>query len=187
MRMEILGLSALAALIPLPTHKQIFLYNKTFGADPQTDNTTVAAWDSLLPAINPYPVLGNKQTVGQSSVRYPPGSQNIYTLSVAHQLHCLWSIHQNYYSAVHGAPDRQGDHIAAHMRHCFDYLRQSLICASDSTLEPVDTKLGGVTGWGSERVCRDYAALSEWAEGRRVSNARGFSGHDTNQGGVGVV
>jgi hypothetical protein len=38
------------------------------------------------------------------------------------------------------------------------------MCAADSNLEPVDAALGGVTGWGSERVCRDYGALRRWAE-----------------------
>jgi hypothetical protein len=38
------------------------------------------------------------------------------------------------------------------------------MCAVDSNLEPVDFELGGVTGWGSERVCRDFAGLMEWAE-----------------------
>ena len=38
------------------------------------------------------------------------------------------------------------------------------MCAVDSNLEPVDAALGGVTGLGSERVCRDYEALRRWAE-----------------------
>jgi Mycotoxin biosynthesis protein UstYa len=50
-----------------------------------------------------------------------------------------------------------------HVRHCFDYLRQSLVCAADSNLEPVDVELGGVTGWGFERTCRDFEGVKEWA------------------------
>ena len=75
----------------------------------------------------------------------------------------------------HNVNEKDGDeqHIPRHMRHCFDYLRQSLMCAADATLEPVDAALGGVTGWGAERVCRDYAALAGWAEERRASDARG--------------
>jgi hypothetical protein len=60
------------------------------------------------------------------------------------------------------------------MRHCFDYLRQTLMCAADATLEPVDPALGGVTGWGTARVCRDYGALAAWAEAHRVNNLHGF-------------
>lgn len=50
-----------------------------------------------------------------------------------------------------------------HVRHCFDYLRQSIMCAADSNIEPVDKKLGGVTGWGSVRVCRSFDTLVAWA------------------------
>ncbi|PQE28138.1 Tat pathway signal sequence protein [Rutstroemia sp. NJR-2017a BBW] len=60
------------------------------------------------------------------------------------------------------------------MRHCFDYLRQSLICAADTTMEPVITELGGVTGWNALRTCRSYDQLKSWAEKWRVSNLEGF-------------
>lgn len=51
-----------------------------------------------------------------------------------------------------------------HLRHCFDYLRQSLVCAADSNLEPVDFELGGVTGWSFQRTCRDFDRIKDWAE-----------------------
>ncbi|EGE03389.1 hypothetical protein TEQG_02425 [Trichophyton equinum CBS 127.97] len=146
--------------IPLGTIKEIFTYNRTFGEDPRLDNGTLAAWDSLVP-------------IGQGTVRFPAGSKKIYTLSAVHQLHCL-----SYYGALQShrrGNEQQNNHIGPHMRHCFDYLRQGLMCAADSTLEPVDTRLGGVTGWGNERVCRDYTALKDWAEQRRASNSKGFS------------
>lgn len=77
------------------------------------------------------------------------------------------------------AKERRPDYLddnERHVRHCFDYLRQSLMCAADGTLEPVDFSLGGVTGWGVKRQCRDYEALKLWAEERRASNSLGF-GH----------
>ncbi|KAM0739608.1 hypothetical protein ACQRIT_004792 [Beauveria bassiana] len=138
---------------------QTFHYNRTFGEAPDHQGTS-EAWESIVP-------------VGQGTVQFPRGSHNLYTLSVVHQLHCLWSIHGNYYKKVDGG-DTDTDMSAAHMRHCFDYLRQGLMCASDTSLEPVDAKLGGVTGWGSERLCRDYQQVVAWAEDHRVSNLRGF-------------
>lgn len=63
---------------------------------------------------------------------------------------------------------------SAHIRHCLDYLRQTLMCAADATLEPVEADLGGVTGWGVQRNCRNYSDLRAWAEERRASNAVGF-------------
>ena len=62
---------------------------------------------------------------------------------------------------VHDHNKRPDPH---HLRHCFDYLRQSLMCAADTNLEPVDVGLGGVTGWSFRRTCRDFGAVKEWAE-----------------------
>ncbi|OJK00479.1 hypothetical protein ASPACDRAFT_78426 [Aspergillus aculeatus ATCC 16872] len=63
------------------------------------------------------------------------------------------------------------------MRHCLGYLRQSLMCAADTTLEPVDARLGGVIGWGNKRACCGYAALLKWAEERRGHDLKAFSDH----------
>lgn len=51
-----------------------------------------------------------------------------------------------------------------HVGHCFDYLRQSLQCASDSNLEPVVGRVVGNPDWGFVRQCRDFDGLKEWAE-----------------------
>ncbi|KAH7092268.1 hypothetical protein FB567DRAFT_516880 [Paraphoma chrysanthemicola] len=58
--------------------------------------------------------------------------------------------------------DHKAQHEPAHTRHCFDYLRQSIMCAADATLEPVVQELGGITGWSVERVCRRFEQLSAW-------------------------
>lgn len=52
------------------------------------------------------------------------------------------------------------EEVAHHSAHCFDYLRQSIMCAADTSLEG-DTELG--PGWGSKHECTDYDALLEWA------------------------
>ena len=50
--------------------------------------------------------------------------------------------------------------VAHHSAHCFDYLRQSIMCAGDTSLEG-ETEVG--PGWGSDHVCTDYDALLDWA------------------------
>jgi hypothetical protein len=69
------------------------------------------------------------------------------------------------------------DHNLEHIQHCFDYLRQALMCAADSNLEDVTTKDGGAStlGWGSKRVCRDYEALKQWSETWRAADVAGIS------------
>ncbi|KAI1177095.1 hypothetical protein F4777DRAFT_226451 [Nemania sp. FL0916] len=138
-----------------------FSYNRTFGSDPWLNDASDAAWNSMVP-------------LGQGTVRYPRHSSQVYTLSVVHQLHCLWSIYHNYYDGRRPDASPPGEDVQSHMRHCFDYLRQSLLCAADATLEPVDIDLGGVTGWSTPHTCRNYREVAEWAEEHRANNMRGF-------------
>lgn len=86
-----------------------------------------------------------------------PGSQNMLRVG--------------YYAALGGTiseMEQIHDHNKRpdpnHLRHCFDYLRQSLVCAADSNLESVDFELGGVTGWSFQRTCRNFDHIKDWAE-----------------------
>jgi hypothetical protein len=64
------------------------------------------------------------------------------------------------------------------MKHCFDYLRQSLICASDITLEKLQVDKEGikpaVDGWGTTHLCRNYEEVSNWAASHRASDSGGI-------------
>jgi hypothetical protein len=70
---------------------------------------------------------------------------------------------------------REGSNITQeeveHSAHCFDYLRQSIMCAGDTNLEG---KSETGPGWGSEHQCVDYDALLEWAN---EHSAHGFRGN----------
>ncbi|KAF9740756.1 hypothetical protein PMIN06_003196 [Paraphaeosphaeria minitans] len=81
-----------------------------------------------------------------------------YMISAFHQLHCLS------YLAVHFQEGYGGvkleDKVAHHSVHCFNYLRQGIMCNADTTLEG-QTEAG--PGEGSEHECVDYDALLEWA------------------------
>ncbi|KAI0868266.1 hypothetical protein GGS24DRAFT_482894 [Hypoxylon argillaceum] len=149
----------------LPTFPYLlrtFSYNRTFGDDPAHNVFTEDAWDSLVP-------------LGQGTVRLSNNSYQAYTLSVMHQLHCIWSIHQSFYTILHTTPGEAADlHDFPHIRHCFDYIRQGLMCSADTSLEPVDMVLGGVTGWNSTHICRDFSSVAQWAEDHRTNNLRGF-------------
>lgn len=50
----------------------------------------------------------------------------------------------------------------AHVRHCIDLLRQALICHADTTVEVVDQKVRGVSGFGIEHQCGDWDQLMQW-------------------------
>ena len=61
-----------------------------------------------------------------------------------------------------------------HTGHCFEYLRQSLLCSADSSIEPVDNAAHDFLGWGFQRQCRNYDELKAWAEEARAFDAHGF-------------
>jgi hypothetical protein len=54
-----------------------------------------------------------------------------------------------------------------HVAHCFDYLRQALMCAGDMTIEhsmmePLGQKRVTTDGWGVEHQCSDWDEMTAW-------------------------
>ncbi|GAW22711.1 hypothetical protein ANO14919_122540 [Xylariales sp. No.14919] len=103
-----------------------------------------ASYDILA---DPYIVAVNRTSDGPA-----------YMMSVFHQLHCLSYIVDHYQRGYAGT--NLTEEVAHHSAHCFDYLRQSIMCAADTNLEG-DTEAG--PGWGSDHQCTDYDALLAWA------------------------
>ena len=67
------------------------------------------------------------------------------------------------------------DH-SVHVRHCLDYLRQSLMCAADTNLETYNYEVDGVRGWGVKR-CRDYDGVVDFVN--RWGGSKYLSSHRT--------
>lgn len=137
--------------------------------------------------------LGEPYHIGSESDPKPA-----YMMSVFHQLHCLVWTHfsftllianlnctlctwqedytdlgksyvvQHYQTAFDGV--NLTKEVAHHSAHCFDYLRQSIMCAADTSLEG-KTEAG--PGWGSDHQCKDYDAVLAWANERTVVKFRG--------------
>lgn len=66
-------------------------------------------------------------------------------------------------TALVAANGTSGDIDKDHAQHCFDYLRQGLMCAGDVTLEPPDEGMSGLHGWGVVHVCRRWEDIGRWA------------------------
>ncbi|KAK3393280.1 hypothetical protein B0H63DRAFT_457892 [Podospora didyma] len=98
--------------------------------------------------------LGEPYTVAVTRHEEGPG----YMMSVFHQLHCLSYLVEHFQQGYGGLELTK--EVAHHAAHCFDYIRQALMCAADTSLEGL-TKAG--PGWGSEHVCKDYDAVLKWA------------------------
>lgn len=53
----------------------------------------------------------------------------------------------------------------SHVAHCFDYLRQAIMCCGDMTLEWASADpmhIRTVDGWGIRHQCRDWKQAVEW-------------------------
>lgn len=81
-----------------------------------------------------------------------------------------------YYEALESAPVMHLDDVPDfenttatriapfHIRHCYDYIRQALLCAADTNLEVLDHETHLTNGWGQPKTCRDYTQIFAWAE-----------------------
>jgi hypothetical protein len=58
----------------------------------------------------------------------------------------------------------------AHIRHCIDLLRQSLMCNADTTFEIKDEIAGGVHGFGVQHRCKDWNHLIRLVNGWQAND-----------------
>jgi hypothetical protein len=117
---------------------------------------------------------------------YP--SQTVFTTSLTHQLHCLYTILEahNTLKVIVDSPLLNVDPIKMpwHINHCFEYLRQAIMCAGDVALEGAATTFpldeggedrGGSDGWDARHVCRDYEQVKGYLEERTMNHWKWIS------------
>ncbi|KAI1409258.1 hypothetical protein F5Y13DRAFT_193498 [Hypoxylon sp. FL1857] len=136
-------------------------HNLTFTQSPSPGSE--AAWSSIIP-------------IGRGFVHHAQLAPFISNVAVFHQLHCLHAIVVAYYDALMSPPlanltdipdfdNSTATRIAPfHIRHCFDYIRQALMCAADTSLEVLDQETHLTNGWGQPKQCRNYEQVFAWAE-----------------------
>lgn len=68
---------------------------------------------------------------------------------------------------------------AGHEYHCIDYLRQSIMCAGDTTLDYAeaheDGTRAGFSGANSTHQCRDWNSIVDWAVENRAGDKTGIA------------
>ncbi|KAM7189749.1 protein of unknown function (DUF3328) domain containing protein [Rhypophila sp. PSN 637] len=85
-------------------------------------------------------------------------SKHIYILESYHNIHCLRNLRRHYLNLLRGeTPDTDMHHDL----HCFDSLRQTLMCDADDNL--LTWQGYGKVGINQTRLCRDWDALRDWA------------------------
>lgn len=79
------------------------------------------------------------------------------------------SIMQSYAGLVRGEPETGHGNGLSHITHCFDYIRQGILCSGDTTLEGRAIHEGEKLpiGWGSYHDCKDWTQIVDWADSRQ--------------------
>ncbi|KAE8364650.1 hypothetical protein BDV27DRAFT_145153 [Aspergillus caelatus] len=147
-----------------PARRVIFRSAPLAASDHKTEesmNATRNNWLSYMPRGNGFIAVN-----GTERYTLPPPIKQLgqvtYSIAVFHQLHCLYSI-----MSVH-------IHTHNHIDHCFQYLRQSLLCCGDTALEGQDprTDKPGTDGTGAVHVCKDFDGIMAWADSQRLVDTK---------------
>ncbi|KAI1168617.1 hypothetical protein F5B18DRAFT_669868 [Nemania serpens] len=125
--------------------------------------TTDAAWSTILDAglVRLTPEQAAKLSAPTVKSRQDPTSY-VGILEVFHQLHCVNILRHRLYNYD---PEVQiGD--AFHIGHCFEYLRQSVMCLADVNIAPINFNEKTheyAIHWDTVRQCRNFGKIHRWA------------------------
>ncbi|KAK4184613.1 hypothetical protein QBC35DRAFT_505561 [Podospora australis] len=134
------------------------------------------AWLSIVPKGLGYVLVNSTSSYNNLPHPVKGYPSSTFTTSVTHQLHCLHTIVSVVSAYESGRKDMlpQDGTGVWHLGHCFDYLRQSIMCCGDTALEGQHTtfppEFVGSDGWDAKHVCKDYDAIKEYLEGERVDD-----------------
>ncbi|TLD34271.1 hypothetical protein PspLS_01041 [Pyricularia sp. CBS 133598] len=160
--------------------KKVMHSEPLFGQEPNDES--IAAWNSLLPKGRGWVHMRNKTALPDMPGLNQSLPEHIALPSVYHQLHCLYSTMRSYYDLLdivknnHTKRELPKDPAwnKEHLNHCWDYLRQNIMCTADVTLEWHRWNEKVEDGWGYEHQCKDWDALTKWVLERRTSNNWGL-------------
>lgn len=119
-------------------------------------STGSAEWNATLP-------------VGGAAIHLGPDCQP-FTVSVFHQLRCLNIVRE----AITAIRDGSSTDVPRPdlVNHCMNYLRQMVLCRTDTSLESLRTINGlGVTVWDITHKCRDWETVYREAERNHIEYA----------------
>jgi hypothetical protein len=162
-------------LTPPSVPSKPITFDRTIFASPSTPEADLAWGNDLTPPGDGFVLIPNP-----SSYSLPPGQPTdptenvqgeIYDISVFHQLHCLNHVRTFLFTlkagVEYGTINETYDNMLRpqedHVYHCFDYIRQGLMCNADLTVEwPREEENGernAVDGWGVTHQCKDWVSF----------------------------
>ncbi|KAJ5202333.1 hypothetical protein N7449_004412 [Penicillium cf. viridicatum] len=171
----------------LPRRDVIFGNTAGFGPDLDYDDPEMLRnatrmreihrnWHSLFPPGRGYITISENE---EFSVLHPPFKMdNVFDegdhyeghiMAVYHQLHCL-SILMTAMGTSREEWAMLETEKLEHRAHCVEYLRQSILCSADTTLEGETGAWARSTGWGQTHSCVDLDALTAYANEHAIWN-----------------
>ncbi|KAK3358767.1 hypothetical protein B0T25DRAFT_446382 [Lasiosphaeria hispida] len=127
-------------------------------------------WNKLMPKGMGFVWVNDTQKYHDLPTPVDWPDKTVFTTSLTHQLHCLYAVVQTYSGLKANIPLPDDHHW--HMIHCFDYMRQAIMCSADMALEGHETTFpddnGGSDGWDSKHVCKDYSQVVDYLESVRA-------------------
>lgn len=140
---------------PLDTVALTLQESTVFSLDP-SDPLAEAPWRIM-----------NEHPAGYGRTRLGP-EHRLFVVTFYHELHCLRQLQRGLFASDH--PEATPHHI----QHCFNYLRQNLLCDAADTLERGDfmERDYEVDRVGDTLACRDWSTVfdeldrnfAEWTE-----------------------
>ncbi|KAI4596609.1 hypothetical protein KJ359_005365 [Pestalotiopsis sp. 9143b] len=99
----------------------------------------------------------------------------VVTTSMTHQLHCLYAIAEVFSAYSSNVTEKIPHESPWHLAHCFDYIRQAIMCAGDIALEGRQTTFPegfvGSDGWDAKHVCKSYDEVLDYLNTNRADDA----------------
>ncbi|KAI1763930.1 hypothetical protein GGR53DRAFT_495490 [Hypoxylon sp. FL1150] len=154
----------------IPSETVVFGNSSHFNSPPTPENN--AMWMDLLG-----PGMGFVGIQNPSQYGLPPGISDdhnppdveVFGISMFHQLHCLMIIRDVFWANA-GSKAADEEEVK-HVNHCFDYIRQGIMCAGDMSIEGAAKPKPGessnvyrVNGYGSRHQCKNYQTAREWMD-----------------------
>ncbi|CAN9156663.1 unnamed protein product [Alternaria alternata] len=156
-----------------PTQITKFEINQTFAPYNTSEffkPEVLRAWNELLPVGMGFQSIPDPENYHDLPTPIVWPNATVFTTSMTHQLHCLYAV-VAVYSGMTSGHELEEDHHW-HMIHCFDYMRQAIMCSADMALEGLETTFpdhnGGSDGWDSKHVCKDPKKVRERLESVRA-------------------
>jgi len=136
-------------------------------------------WDMLMPLGSgsvAIPDWKQHPMLGKPIIDDPIRTGPLFEASWTHALHCLYYTIDTYHQlVVKNKFGFDGERNDFHAAHCFEYLRNQIICMADMTLEGSQSVLDA-TGEGQAHVCRNREEAISWIEKRRVDDIQSIVG-----------